>query len=218
MKNAKFIKREAINWIFILLPFIYIYLVYDKLPKFAPFQFNQEQTIYQAVLFVMGVSIFSYIVYLIKPSIVPKTAFNDNLKSFHRMINLMLGFTSILSLTFISQKIGIPFNWTKFSFIFGMVFMAAMGNLYPTLRYNYFIGIRNSWTQSNEIIWKKTHSFAGKIFFWGGFTGAFYGIFFNVNPVPYMPVIYVGYVFTLGFIPKIYSYLLYRQLQSQHQN
>jgi len=218
MKNAEFIKREAINWIFILLPFIYIFLVYDKLPQFAPFQLNSGQTIYQVVLFVMGVSIFWYIVFLVKPSIVPKTAFHDNLKSFHRMKTLMLGFTSLLSLTFVSQKIGIPFNWAKISFILGMVFMVAIGNLYPTIRYNFFIGIKNSWTQSNELIWKKTHSFAGKVFFWGGLIGALYGILFNVNPVPYMPVIYVGYVFALGFVPKIYSYLLYRQLQSQHQD
>jgi uncharacterized membrane protein len=218
MKSAEFIKREAINWIFILLPFIYIFLVYDKLPRFAPFQLNSGQTIYQVVLFVMGVSIFWYMVFLVKASIVPKTAFHDNLKNFHRIKTLMLGFTSLLSLTFISQKIGIPFNWLKIGFILSMVFVAAIGNLYPTIRYNFFIGIKNSWTQSNELIWKKTHSFAGKVFFWGGLIGALYGILFNVNPVPYMPVILVGYIFGLGFVPKIYSYLLFRQLQSQHQD
>jgi uncharacterized membrane protein len=217
MKNAEFIKRESINWIFILLPFIYIYLVYDKLPRFAPFTLNSDQGIYQVILFVMGVSVFWYLVYLVKPSIVPKTSYNDNLKNFHRIRTIILGFTSLLSLTFISQKIGIPFNWSKIAFILGMVFMAALGNLYPTIRYNYFIGIKNSWTQSNELIWKKTHSFAGKVFFWGGLIGALYGIMFNVNPVPYMPAIYVGYVFALGFAPKVYSYFLYRQLLSQHQ-
>ncbi len=218
MKNAKFIKREAINWIFILLPFIYIFFMYDNLPRFAPFQLNSGQTVYQVVLFVMGVSIFWHIVFLVKPSIVTRTAFHDNLKSFHRINTLMLGFTSLLSLTFVSQSIGIPFNWTKIAFILGMIFMVAIGNLYPTIRYNFFIGIKNSWTLSNELIWKKTHSFAGKVFFWGGLLGALYGILFNVNPVPYTPVIYVGYVFALGFAPKIYSYLLYRQLQSQLQN
>jgi uncharacterized membrane protein len=217
MKNAEFIKREVINWIFILLPFIYILLVYNKLPRFAPFQLNNEQGIYQVILFVMGFSIIWYLIYLVKPSVVPKTAYNDNLKNFHRMRTIILGFPSLLSLTFISQKIGIPFNWSKIAFIMGMVFMAAIGNLYPTIKYNFFIGIKNSWTQSNELIWNKTHSFAGKVFFWGGLTGALYGILFNVNPVPYMPVIYVGYVFALGFAPKIYSYMIYRQMKSQHQ-
>jgi uncharacterized membrane protein len=218
MKNAEFIKREAINWIIILLPFIYYFLVSDKLPRFAPFQISKEQTIYQVILFVMGISIFTYIVLLIKPSIVPKTAFNENLKSFHRMKTLILAWTSILSMAFISEKIGIAFNWSKITFILAAVFMMAMGNLYPTIRFNYFFGIKNSWTQNNELIWKKTHQFAGKVYFFGGLAGALYGIFFNVNPVVYMPVIVVGYVFALGFVSMCYSYLLFRKLQSQHRD
>jgi uncharacterized membrane protein len=85
------------------------------------------------------------------------------------------------------------------------------------MRYNFFVGIKNSWTKSNELIWKKTHRFAGRIFFLGGLIGALYGILFNVIPLPYMPVILVGYVFGLSFAARIYSYLLYRQFQSQNQ-
>jgi hypothetical protein len=85
MKYLKFIKREAINWLLILLPFIYILLVYDRLPRFAPFQADSEQRIYHLLLFTMGFCILMYIVLLVKPSIVPKTAFHDNLKSLHRI-------------------------------------------------------------------------------------------------------------------------------------
>lgn len=214
MKYKKFLKREAINWLFILMPFIYIFLVYDKLPPLAPFQFNSEQVIYYQILFVMGISIVWYILLLVKPTIVPKTAFKNNLESYHRMRTLMLGFTSLLSMTFISQKIGIPFDWTKTGFILSMVYITVIGNLYPTLKHKHLIGIKNSWTQSSEIIWKKTHSFAGKIFFWGGLTGVLYGLLFDVYPLPYMPVIYVGYVFTLVFIPHVFSYLLFRKPHS----
>jgi uncharacterized membrane protein len=164
----------------------------------------------------MGVSIFWYVIFLVKPSIVPKTSFHENLKSFNRMKTLMLGYTSLLSLTFISKEIGIPFNWSKIGFILASFFIIAIGNLYPTIRYNHFIGIRNSWTRSNELIWKKTHTFAGKVAFWGGLIAALYGMFFNVDPVPYMPVIFVGYGFALVFIPHIYSYLLYKKNQSQN--
>ena len=214
MKIIKFIKREAINWLLISLPFIYILMVYDRLPGFAPFQIDSEQIIYYNLLFIMGLAIIMYIVLLVKPSIVPKTAFHDNLKSFHRIRTLMLVFFSFTSLIFITKEIGIPFNWSKTGFILAMGFMAVFGNLYPTIGYNYIIGIKNPWTQSNEHIWKKTHRFAGKIFFFGGLIGALYGILFNVNSVPYMPIIYVGYTFTLLFISHLYSYLLYRQFQS----
>lgn len=217
MKIIKFIKREAIHWLLISLPFIYILLVYDRMPRFAPFQIDNEQIIYYNLLFINVISIFMYFVLLIKPSMVPKTAYHDNLKTFQRIRTLMVVFFSLLSLIFISIKIGIPFNWTKTAFLLGMGYMMLFGNLYPTIRHNFFIGIKNSWTLSNELIWKKTHRFAGKIFFFGGLIGAIYGILFSVNPVPYMPVIWVGYTFTLLLIPNIYSYLLYRQIQSQNQ-
>jgi uncharacterized membrane protein len=215
MKTSEFLKRETINWIFILLPFIYIFIVRDKLPRFAPFTLNEDQGMYQVIVFVMGLTIFWYLLLLVKPSLVPKTVYNENLKNFHRIRTIMVAFTSLLSMTFISQKIGIPFNWSKIGFILGMMYVAAIGNLYPTIRTNYFFGIKNSWTLSNELIWKKTHVFAGKVFFWGGLIGALYGILFNVNPVPFMPVIYVGYIFALISVPKIYSYILYRQFQAQ---
>ena len=218
MKYKKFLKREAINWLFILMPFIYIFLVYDKLPRFAPLQMNGEQTIYYQIIFVMGLSILWYFIFLVKPSIVPRTAFQENLKSYHRIRTILLGFTSLLSLIFISQKIGIPFNWSKIALILSMVFIIVIGNLYPTLKHKHLIGIKNSWTQSNELIWKKTHRFAGKVFFAGGLAGALYGILFDVDPVPYMPVIYVGYVFTLVSIPHVYSYWLFHKSHFQaHQ-
>jgi uncharacterized membrane protein len=218
MKYKKFLFREAINWLFILMPFIYIFLVYDKLPRFAPFQLNSEQIVYYQIFFVMGVSIVWYIILLVRPFIVPKTTFQENLKSYQRIRTIVLGFTSLLSLIFISQKIGIPFDWSRIAIILAMVYIIVIGNLYPTLKHKHLIGIKNAWTRSDDIIWKKTHSFAGKIFFWGGLLGALYGILFDVNPVPFMPVIYVGYVFTLVFIPHVYSYMLFRKTQSHaHQ-
>ena len=60
----------------------------------------------------------------------------------------------------------------------------------------------------------KTQRFAGKVFFGGGLIGALYGILYDVDPVPYIPVIYVGYVFTLLSIPHIYSCILFRKTHS----
>ncbi len=214
MKYKKFLKREAINWLLILMPFIYIFLIYEKLPRFAPFQLNSEQIIYYQVMFVMGVSIIWYFILLVRPSIVPRSKFQEYLNNYHRIRTIILGFTSLLSLIFISQKIGIPYNWSKIALLLSMVYITVIGNLYPTLKHKHLIGIKNSWTQSNETIWKRTHNFAGKIFFCGGLLGVLYGILFDVNPVPYMPVIYVGYVFTLVLIPHVYSYMLFRKIHS----
>ncbi len=222
MKYKEFLKREAINWVIILMPFIYILLVYNKLPRFAPLQMNSEQTIYHKVIFVMGFSFITYFIFLVRPAIVPKTAFQENLKSYHKIRTLFLGFFSLSSMIFVSEKIGIPFNWPKIAFIISMVFITVIGNLYPTLKNKYLFGIKNSWTRSSELIWKKTQSFAGKVFFWGGLLGVLYGVLFDVSLMfdislikdSNMTSMYIVYLFILQLIPTVYSYLLFRKIKS----
>ena len=216
MNSIVFIKREAINWILILLPFIYLFVVYDRLPPFAPFPLNWEQSIYYLLIFNTSVSVLGYLWLLIKPEIVPKTTLHGNPKILYRIKTLIICYISLLSLTYISEKIGISFNWSKIGFILAMVFIMVFGNLYPTIRFNFVIGIKNAWTLSDEGIWNKTHRFSGKLYFFGGLTGALYGILFDTHLVPYMPVIMVGYVFLLLFISHLYSYLIYRKMQPDH--
>ena len=213
MKTVAFIKREAINWILILVPLFCLIFIHDKLPRFAPFPLDSEQNIYYLLMFNFGVSILIYSKLLIKPVIHPKTTLHSNLRTLHRFKTLILLFISVLSLSYISRKIGIPLNWTKISFIAATIFITVMGNLYPTIKYNYFLGLKNAWTLSDELIWNRTHRFAGKVFFWGGLTGTIYGIFLNVTIVPYIPAVFGGYVLVLVLIPHIYSYILHRKLQ-----
>lgn len=215
MKTVAFIRREAINWILILLPLFCLIFIHDKLPRFAPIPLDSEQNIYYVLMFNFGVSFLVYTKLLIKPLIDPKTTLHSNLRTLHRFKTLILLFISLLSLTYISEAIEISFDWTKIGFIAAMLFITVLGNLYPTLKHNYFIGLKNAWTLSDELIWNRTHRFAGKVFFWGGLSGIIYGIFFNVTIVPYMPAVFFGYVSGLVLIPHIYSYILHRKLQVQ---
>jgi uncharacterized membrane protein len=216
MKGTKFIRREALNWILILLPFAYLFAVYDRMPRFAPIPLNWQQAVYYQVIFTMGVAVFGYVYLLVKPAVVPKTAFHENLRIYHRIRTLVLCFLSLLSIIWISTAIGIGFNWAKIGFILAMAFIIIFGNIYPTIRFNYMIGIKNVWTLSNEFIWVKTHRFAGRLFFVAGLTGAVLGILFDPYPVPYMPAIHVGGVFSLLGIAHLYSYLIYRKYQISH--
>lgn len=216
MKGTEFIRREAFNWVLILLPFVYLLAVYGRLPAFAPIPLNWEQAVYYQVIFTMGVAVIGYVYLLVKPAVVPKTAFHENLRLYHRIRTLVLCFLSLLSVIWISTAIGIGFNWAKIGFILAMAFIIIFGNIYPTIRYNYMIGIKNVWTLSSEYIWVKTHRFAGRLLFVAGFTGAVLGILFNPYPVSYMPVIYVGGIFSLTGIAHLYSYLLYRRHQISH--
>lgn len=211
MKILEFIKREALNWLLILLPFIYLIIVFDKMPPFTLSHLN----IYWILFFIMGTGVFWYVKLLVQPYIVPRTSIHDNLKSVYRMKTIMLAYLSTLSLAFISKNAGISFNSDKLLFLVAMAFWIFLGNLYPTIRYNYFIGIRNSWTLSNEAIWKKTHLFAGRFYFWIGLAGAILEILINIPKQSMSYIILFGILTGFGLV-RLYSYLLYRKIQLQN--
>ncbi len=81
------------------------------------------------------------------------------------------------------------------------------GILIEKAKRNWFIGIRNPWTLSNDAVWDKTHRLGGKLFkisgviaVFGAFAGTHAFLFFII------PVI----AFT--FFTTVYSYVLYRKL------
>lgn len=59
----------------------------------------------------------------------------------------------------------------------GLLFF-YIGVLCENAKRNWFIGIRTPWTLSSEVVWGKTHKFAGKLFKIAGavaLTGVFFG-------------------------------------------
>lgn len=48
------------------------------------------------------------------------------------------------------------------------VFYMIFGNYFKTIKANYFLGIRTPWNLENEIVWKETHKFGGKMWLVGG--------------------------------------------------
>ena len=44
--------------------------------------------------------------------------------------------------------------------------LCVAGNYMPKFRHNYFCGIRTPWTLASETCWRRTHRFAGPLWFW----------------------------------------------------
>ena len=49
----------------------------------------------------------------------------------------------------------------------GLLF-CVLGNFMPKFRHNYFCGIKSPWALADEENWRRTHRFAGPLWFWGG--------------------------------------------------
>jgi len=97
------------------------------------------------------------------------------------------------------------------TFSMGMLFM-MIGNYLSKTRSNFFIGIRTPWTLSSDVVWKKTHDLAGKLFMVVGLVIAGSCWFISTNTLMSL-VIFT--VLPAALVPVIYSWWLWQQEQGE---
>lgn len=90
-------------------------------------------------------------------------------------------------------------------FAIGLLFI-YVGNIFPKIKHNYFMGIKTPWTLNSEEVWYKTHRMAGKLWFVGGIIMAIAAF------LPDLPknILSAGSVIIITIVPMIYSYLISR--------
>jgi uncharacterized membrane protein len=89
---------------------------------------------------------------------------------------------------------------------------AIIGNYMPNIKPNYFAGFRLPWTLENADNWKKTHSFAGKLWFAGGLLLA---VVCLLSPATIAIVIFISFTLILIIIPLFYSYRIYKKQKNR---
>lgn len=97
------------------------------------------------------------------------------------------------------------------TFAIGVLLM-IIGNYLSKTRSNFFIGIRTPWTLSSDVVWKKTHELAGKLFMLVGFIIAASCWFISGQVV--MGLILFT-VLPVALVSIIYSWWLWQQEQAK---
>lgn len=87
------------------------------------------------------------------------------------------------------------------------IILMIIGNYLPKAKQNYTVGVKIPWTLNDEENWDKTHRVAGFVFTIGGLLIAL-SSFFKIRTIVLLIVI-----FSMIFIPTIYSYIIYRKKQ-----
>lgn len=128
-------------------------------------------------------------------------------RAYSILVSAVLGF--LLVLTFVSALVatGTPVNMTKVVMVAVGVLFLIIGNFMGKVTRNYFVGIRTPWTLANDEVWYRTHRLAGKVFVLAGL-----GIVLLVllDQVAFgLPLLLAA-----ALIPVIYSYIVYRKLNS----
>lgn len=189
-----------------LLPLIYGFFMYDKLPEMLPTHWNFKGEIDGYT------SKFSAIVYL--PLILfaatlfsgfvtkedPKNA--ENKPKIIRLSLIMLPiFSNILVISSMYIALGNKLNITMLIKLFIALIFIILGNYMPKLKRNYTIGIKTPWTLHDDEIWQKTHRLGGKIMI-------LQGLLILVTLLLNNSYLFFA-IICFSLIPLIYSYLLY---------
>lgn len=92
--------------------------------------------------------------------------------------------------------------------------IVVIGNILPKLHSNYTIGIRNRWTLENEVIWRKTHRFGGRLWFCGGIMICICSLVFPTNA--FFTLLFI--ICTIIILPNLYAYDIHQKLGKEHSH
>src|SRR4051812_3839705 len=215
MKQVNKIK-EALIWLILLVPFIYAFAIWNKVPEKVPthFDINGKPDDYSgkafALLLLPLMNVAIYFLLFFVPHIDPRKKNYSAFGSSYQNIRLLIHLFFVGVFIFITQTTmnGQPLKLNVF--LAGiLLFLALLGNYLRTVRSNFFVGIRTPWTLSNDVVWRKTHELGGRIWFYSGIVLAI-AVFFLPQSAATL-VMFIG-VFIMVMIPVVYSYLEYRKL------
>lgn len=109
------------------------------------------------------------------------------------------------ALILLSSK-GIDIEPGNFIIVGVGLLLIVTGNYMSKLRKNFFMGIKTPWTLASDEVWDRTHRLGGKTFVIGGIAL----MFFPLIPSEWY---ILSVVFFAAFVPVIYSFVIYKQLE-----
>ncbi len=119
------------------------------------------------------------------------------------LLEIFLLYVYILTLVW---NVGIRFNFSLAIIPAMALFFYYIGILVEKSERNWFVGIRNPWTLSNEIVWKKTHKLGGRLFKVAGLV-TFSGILFP----EYAFLLFVLPAIVFAIFINFYSYFIFKK-------
>lgn len=207
------LKKEMLPLTILVLPVLYLILVWNKIPVSIPTHFTMagEANGYSPKYLLAIVTWAIYILFYFLPLIDPR---KENYKKFenayYKIKVIYAVFMSVIQFIILVNVQYHNVNMTKIMPISLFILFAALGNFMGNIRPNSFVGIKVPWTLWNEEVWKRTHRFAGYLWFWGSLIGI---VITLVISRPEYVLISILTIITL--VPIVYSGILYNKINSK---
>ncbi len=206
--------RRWLGVVFVIAALVFSAVVYDRLPERIATHFNVqgEADGWSSRLFgAFGMPVCAAIAVglcNILPSVLPR---RENLLRFEDtywfMANLIVAFLCAMNVMVLGYALGWPVSAPTFVLLGLGAMFTILGNVLPRTRSNWFMGIRTPWTLDSETVWRATHRLAGRTFVAGGLVTMAAAFL----PARLQPVVAVAALVVAGFVPVVYSYLVWRR-------
>ena len=168
------IKRDIIALIIITVSVIIACYYYIVLPPVVASHYNGSgfADIYSSKLkFILiclsfPIVIYALFTYFIYPKAIKKY-YTTKLDIFFKLRDISVTFVAFIMTLLLSAGKNGAFPNNLLGIGVGLLII-IVGVYLPKIPYNYFFGIRNSWTLSSELVWNKTHKISGDSSILGG--------------------------------------------------
>ena len=202
----------------VMIPFAYLAFIWNSLPERVPIHWNSNGQIDDwgskafLVVLVFLLPVLTYIVMFVASKFDPKNRISLMGSKFYQLKFFMVLFMSLLALFILYVSKNQSVSNPNLMYVLAGILITVLGNYFKVIQPNYFIGIRTPWTLESKEVWKATHAFAGKLWFFGGLIIILGGLIFS------------GFIFakafvvigiTLAFVPVAYSFIKFKQLEKK---
>lgn len=188
-------------------------LFYDKLPAQIPIHWNIEGAVDNwadkwVIWILAGLPLILMILFAIIPKIDPrKENYQLHKKAYGTTI---IGVNTFMFLLFLVAFLFMLGNDIDVSLVIpalaGGLFI-ILGNVMPTVKHNYTLGIKTPWTLADEGVWRKTHQLGGMAFIILGLV--ILGSLLAPGFVRFTILISATLLITIGLF--VYSYVLFKK-------
>jgi len=201
--------NELILMLFPIMAFVVTAILYAKIPDMIPSGYNLEGLATGLseksfiVFLIPIVSLFIYFYFMIIPKIdIERVSYKKSSITYNRLRYLMAIGITIINVVYLINLFNIdnPIVFVALKATFAVI-LFLIGDRLPKIKRNFFIGVVNAWTVSDNIVWMRTHRFTG---FLACTISLILFILAFINTI-WSTALYCSLIFVLVVVPHIYA-------------
>ncbi|OGZ19082.1 MAG: hypothetical protein A2175_02050 [Candidatus Nealsonbacteria bacterium RBG_13_42_11] len=213
-----FTAKEILPFSLIVFIFAVGVLLYPILPDRIPSHWNINGEIDAwsskcfMVLLIPGITLLIYLLMIFLPLIDPlKLNYQKFIMPYFWLRTVFVLFFVLLYLYTLLAALGVEMiNIRYFIVPVLSVMFIVIGLLLPSIKKNYFVGIRTPWTIHSEEVWDKTHQKSGQLFILAGIV-SLVGVFMPQYSFP----ILITAILLASLSSVAYSYFVFKQIKGR---